>query len=194
MPSIEMLRPITDGSALELARPGVVPDDGHQRGPGRVLRRLEPAAERWPEPQHGQIGRRGVFGDRRPQDALVKVVHAARNEYGGRVREDLRVSRHVEVRGVRVPVDAPRVGSPLIDVDQTLWLDKRHGAKDRRVDEAEDRGSGADAQAENQEGRRREAPVAAETAEGVAGVAQEHVDGPCDWSIAGRMPELLDNA
>ena len=66
-PSIRMVRPTTDGSAPKLPRPGLVPDDGHDRGAGRVLRRVEPAPERRLQSQHGQIRRGGVFDDRRPQ-------------------------------------------------------------------------------------------------------------------------------
>ena len=160
----------------ELPRPGLVPDDGHHRGAGRVLRRVEPAPERRPESQHGQIRRGGVFGDRRPQGALVQVVHAAWDERGGRAREDVGVRRHVQVGRVRVAVHAAGVGGVLIDVDETVGIGKRLLAEERRVDEAEDGGIGADAEAENEDGGGREAPVADEAPDGVAGVAHERVD------------------
>ena len=109
----------------ELPRPGLVPDDGHHRRAGRVLRRVEPAPERRRESQHGQIRRGGVFGDRRPQGALVQVVHAERDQRGGRAREDVGVRRHVEVGRVRVPIHAPGVGAVLIDVDETVGIGNR---------------------------------------------------------------------
>ena len=168
----------------ELPGPGRVPDDGHDCGIGRVLRGVEPAPERRPESQHGQIRRRGVFGDRRPQRALVQVVHAARDQRGGRGREDVGVRRHVQVRRVRVRIHASGVGGVLIHVDETVGIGKRLLAEERRVDEAEDGGSGADAKAENEDGGGREAPVAGEAPDCVARVAQERVHGPRDGLIA----------
>ena len=178
----------------ELPRPGLVPDDGHHRGAGRVLRRVEPAPERRPESQHGQIRRRGVFGDRRPQRALVQVVHAAWDERGGRAREDVGVRRHVQVGRVRVPIHAPGVGGVLIDVDETVGIGKRLLAEERRVDEAEDGGIGADAEAENEDGGGREAPVAGEAPDRVAGVAHERVDGARASSVPAHFLDLLDAA
>jgi hypothetical protein len=127
-----------------------------------------------------------VFGDRRPQGALVQVVHAERDQHGGRVREDIGVRRHVQVGRVRVPVNAPGVAGVLIDVDETAGIRERLPAEKRRVDEAEDGGIGADAKAENHDGGSREAPVADEAPDRVAGVPQARVDDGCHTLEASR--------
>ena len=68
-PSIRMVRPTIDGSAPNFARPRLVADDGDDRRARRVLRRVEPAPERRPEPEHGQIGRASCV--RRPPAAAA---------------------------------------------------------------------------------------------------------------------------
>ena len=58
----------------------------------------------------------------------------------------------------------------LINVDETVGIGNRLLAEERRVDEAEDGGIGADAEAEDQDGGCRESPIADEPADGVPGV------------------------
>jgi len=70
---------------------------------------------------------------------------------------------------------------------EAVGIGKRRPAEQRRVDEAEDGGVGADAQAENEDGGGREAPVAGQTPGCVAGVAHERADG----RGASRIPAHL---
>ena len=70
----------------------------------------------------------------------------------------------------------PALDAGLIDVDETVGIGKRLPAEERRVDEAEDGGVGADAEAENHDGGGREAPVANEAPDPVASVAHQRVE------------------
>ena len=85
----------------EPSGPRLMPEDGDERSPGPFLRLVEPAAERRPESQGVEIGRRRVLDDRIADGAVVEIAGGVRNAAGHRRREDVGVLRDLHVGGVR---------------------------------------------------------------------------------------------
>ncbi len=65
---------MTDGSARNTSGPRLMPEDGDERRPGPLLRLVEPAAERWPQSQDVEIGRRRELDDRVADGAVVEIA------------------------------------------------------------------------------------------------------------------------
>ena len=63
------------------------------------------------------------------------------------------------------------------DPDQPIGLGEGQRAQDQRVDDAEDRDAGADAEAGDEDGERREAGVAPQDADGVTQILKELGEG-----------------
>ena len=82
----------------------------------------------------------------------------------------------------------------LIDVDEAIGVGERLSPEQHRVHDAEDRGVGADGDAEDQHRRRREPPVAHEAPQSVSRIAHERIPGTGPARIAGRFLDLLDAA
>ena len=170
-----------DGSAdhrrirIELPRPRLVADHADHRAASDLLGSGEPASERRPQTQDGQIRRSRVLDDRRPQAALALIVHAKRHHRGGRALEDIGARCDVQIDGVRVPIDASGVGGVLINVDEPAGIRERLGAKEGGVNQAEDGGIGADAEAQDRDGRDGEPPVAEQPADTVLDVARQRI-------------------
>ncbi len=85
-------------------------------------------------------------------------------------------------------------GIVLIDVDEAIGVGERLVTEQHRVHEAEDRGVGADGEAEDQHRRRGEAPIAHQAAEAVARVARQRVEGRRSARVAAGLLDLLDAA
>ena len=156
----------------EHAGPRLMPEDGDERSPAPLLCLVEPAAERRPESQDVEIGRRRVLDDRIADGAVVEIADGVRNAGGHRRRKDVGVLRHLHVGGIRGDDERPARAVVLIDVDEAIGVGERLFTEQHRVHEAEDRGVGADGEAEDQHRRRGETPIAHEAAEAVARVAR----------------------
>ncbi len=185
--SIRMVRPTIEGVDPNFRRHASCPSTATTGAPGTSSAAVNQRPSGRLEAEHRQIGRRRVFGDGRPQDAIVQVVHAVRHEGRGGAREDVGVRGHVEVGRVGIAVDAAAVGAVLVEVDQPIRFGEGLPAEQRRVDEAEDGGVGADAEAQDGHGRRGETPVADEAPDRVTGVARQAVE-------AGRPPRVAAHA
>ena len=144
----------------EPGRPGVMAQHGDNRRAPRVLGRGEPSSERQAKAQHGRVRRGRVLDQGASQIAFVLVGHAVRNRCRHRAGEHVGVVRHVQVRRIRVGILPARVGGALVDIDEAVRIRQGFVAEQRRVDEAEDRGVGADAEAQDQNRRGGEAPFA----------------------------------
>ena len=81
------------------------------------------------------------------------------------------------IGGVRGDDERPAVAAVLIDVDEAIGVGERLFTEQHRVHEAEDRGVGADGEAEDQHRRRREPPIAHEPAEPLPRIAHQRVPG-----------------
>ena len=178
----------------EPSGPRLVPEDGDERSPGPLLRLVEPAAERRPESQGVEIARRRVLDDRVADGAIVEIADGVRNTGGHRRRKDVGVLRDLHIGGVRSDDERPAVAAVLIDVDEAIGVGQRLFTEQHRVHEAEDRGVGADGEAEDQHRRRREPPIAHEPAEPLPRIAHERVPGAGPARIAAVLLDLLDGA
>jgi hypothetical protein len=159
-------------------------DDRHGRSAGPLLGCVEPAAARRPESQDIEICRRRELDGAVTNGAVVEVSRGVRNTGGHRCRKDVGVLRHLQVDGVRRDDERPAEAIVLIDVDQAIGSGERLPAKQHRIDDAEDRGGGADGEAQDQDRRCRESPIAREAAERVARVARQRVEGGCSARVA----------
>ena len=182
------------GVRAEHAGPRLMPEDGDQRSPGPLLRRVEPAAERRPESQDVEIGRRRVLGGSTANAAFVEIAGGNRDRGGHRRRKDVGVLRHLLVGVIRDDDERLARGIVLIDVDEAIGVGERLVTEQHRVHDAEDRGVGADGEAEDQHRRRGETPIAHQAAEAVARVARQLVDGHRPARVAARLLDLLDAA
>ena len=85
----------------EHAGPRLIPEDGDERCPGPLLRRVEPAAERRPESQDVEIGRRRELDGSTANAAVVEIAGGIRDGGGHRRRKDVGVLRHLLVGVIR---------------------------------------------------------------------------------------------
>ncbi len=185
-----------DDGTIRTEHPGprLIPEDADQRSPGSLFRLVEPATERRPESQDVEIRRRREFDGRVPDRAVEEIARWVRKAGGHRPRKDVGVFSHVLVGGIRRDDHRSTRTVVLVDVDQTIGLGERLVAEQHRVDETEDRGVGADGDAEDQYCRRGEAPVAHEATERLPRVAHERVPGGRPARVAAGFLELLDAA
>ena len=114
---------------------------------------------------------RSARGERRRGDAAEDLGRALAQVL------DVRVRHRIE----------PPPAFGFVDVDERLGLHERGVAEEHRVDDAEDRCVGADADRERQHGHRREARMAAQRAQAVADVAREILD----WGGTELVPRPL---
>ena len=180
--------------SAEQSGPRLIPDDGDERRPGPLLRVVEPAAERRLESQDVEIGCRRELDDRIADGTVVEIADGVRDAAGHRRREDVGVLRDLLVGGVRGDDERPARAVVLIDVDEAIGVGERLLPEQHRVHDAEDRGVGADGEAEDQHRRRGEAPIAHQAAEPLPRVAHERVPGPCPARVAAVFLDLLDAA
>ena len=103
-------------------------------------------------------------------------------------------SRHRLVGVIRDDDERLAGGIVLIDVDEAIGVGERLVTEQHRVHDAEDRGVGADGEAEDQHRRRGEAPIAHQAAEAVARVARQRVEGRRPARVAAGFLDLLDAA
>ena len=164
------------GVRAECSGPRLMSKDGDERSPGPFLRLIEPAAERRPQSQGVEVCRRRVFDHRGVDGAVEQIAGAHRNSGGRRRSEDVGVLGHLHVVRIRGDDKRPARAVVLIDVDEPIGIGERSFPKQHRVHEAEDRGVGADGEAEDQHRRRGETPIARQTANAVATVARERVE------------------
>ncbi len=160
----------------ERSGPRLIPEHGDDRRATPLVHLAKPAAQRRPQSQDVEIGRRRVLDRRVPYRAVVQVAGGVRDAGGHRRREDIGVLRYLLVGGIRADDERPAGGVVLIDVDEAIGVGERLTAEQRRIHQAEDRGVGADGEAEDEHGRRGEAPVAHQPAEAVARVARQRIE------------------
>ena len=126
--------------------------------------------------------------------AFVEIAVGQRDRGGHRCRKGVGVLRYRLVDVVRDDDERLAGGIVLIDVDEAIGVGESLVTEQRRVHDAEDRGVGADGEAEDQHRRRGEPPIAHQAAEAVARVAHERVEGPCPARVAAGFLDLLDAA
>ena len=96
--------------------------------------------------------------------------------------------RHRLTGQTRIP------GAGIGDPHEAVGLTERQRPEEQRADDAVDRGRGADAEADDEDGEDREAGVAPQHAERVAQILEQRLEGRQPALIAVRLAELRGRA
>ncbi len=160
---------------------------------GPLVVENEPAAEKGLHAQGGEPPARHegacdrLAGSAHGRDGEVRpVIGGDLLEHGGLVPDVHEIRKRDVVDGVR------RSASP--DLDQPPGILVRQGTEHNRVDDAEDRGVGADAERKGRDGHGGEPTVPAQHADGVEEILAQLIEkraGPC---IPHGFSDLLDPA
>ena len=161
--------------AAEGALPvAVVEHRDRMAAPRDIVARQERPTDRGRDPQHREVAAGDRLRRHEVDAAARRAVDLCRHELGGRdVAEDLG-GAVPDVLEVRVGERAERERCLVeIEVDDLFRPFDRRVAEDDRVDEAEDRRVGSDAECEREDGHCREPRSPGQRAEAVAHVAAE---------------------
>ena len=163
--------------AIEALTPDPVAEDHDPRGAHLIVALFQRSPQRRPHAQHGEeaAGDLRAFEQRGLASARHHVAVAVGGRgHGGQAREALALGFPVLELGQRqLHERALRDGVPLPGDDQSFLGGERQGAEDHRLDDAEDRGGGADAQGQGEHGHHAEAGVLREDPQAVAKVLRE---------------------
>jgi hypothetical protein len=139
-----------------------------------ILVGRERPAERGADPEHVEIIRAHSHGGHALSFAVGDERGGPRTHDGNRLERS--ASRAV-VHGGREPdVRRGPVGVAIAERDQPVWRRIRQRAKQRRVDNREDGGVGADAERQGEQRRGRESRSAREHPHRIAEVLHQHVN------------------
>ncbi len=159
-------------TAQELPFPVPVADDGHERGAALIVRSRE-------QPARGRIQtkclviRAGDESARHSPDRIGRARIENETAEAGHTRKDLLLIGQRTDDGIREALRGAPTGRPSPIGDLHLQLNQflriAHGQppQHQRVDQAEDRGVGSDAQSQRQDNDEDESRIPGEHAEGV---------------------------
>jgi hypothetical protein len=130
----------------------------------------------------------GVLHRSAAHDAAGAVPHPI-EQIGADGGEEVRVAGDIAIGGKGRERRQARIAAVLVDFDQPMPIGKGLTAKERRIDDAERRRVRADSEAEDQDRRNAESPVAPQPARRVPDLTPQVVEGSDSAPPGTRPPD-----